>query len=94
LRPHLLEMFGEQAENSPPWDHERRYAVPRLAVYAPFAHHKTNAPSYVRIDIDEPLMSQLHRAQPLGYEIPGVPTLQVMVSDSVYEAHFITPKVV
>ena len=93
LRPHLVEMFGDSAEHSPPWDHERRYAVPRLVVYAPFTHHQTDQPAYVRIDIDDALLPQLHALQPLGYEIPGVPILHVVVSGSVYEAHFVTPKV-
>eukprot|EP00900_Chrysochromulina_parva_P013436 jgi/Chrpa1/22093/Chrysochromulina_OHIO_Genome00009484-RA len=93
LRPHLVEMFGDSAEHSPPWDHERRYAVPRLVVYAPFTHHQTDQPAYVRIDIDDALLPQLHALQPLGYEIPGVPILHVVVSGSVYEGHFVTPKV-
>lgn len=94
LLPQLLEMFGEAAERSPPWDHERRYAVPRLKVYAPFKHHTTSAQSYAPIAVDKPLLPQLKAAQSLGYEIPGVPTLQVVVGGSVYEGHFITPKVV
>ena len=93
LASHLLEMFGERAENSPPWDHERRYSLGRLAVYAPFQHHETNKPSYVRIRVEEPLMPQLKKAQAIGYEIPGVPTLQVVVQESVYEKHFVLPKI-
>lgn len=94
LEPHLLEMFGERGENAPPWDREGRYAVPSLAVYAPFKHHESNAQSYVRIQINQPLLPQLVRAQALGYEVPGVPTLQIAVRDSVYEKHFLLPKVI
>ena len=94
LRPHLVEMFGDAAEHSPEWDRERRYAVPRLAVYAPFTHHDTGQPAYARIEIEKALLPQLHALQPLGYEIPGVPMLQVVVRGSVYEGHFVAPKVI
>ena len=36
LMPHLVEMFGMQAENAPPWDARRRYKAPGLHVYVAY----------------------------------------------------------
>ena len=40
----------------------------------------------------EPLLPQLRAAQPLGYQVPGVPVLMVVVRGSEYERLFVTPK--
>ena len=54
----------------------------------------TNAASYAVLSPAKPLFPQLFAAQALGYEIPGVPMLAVVVRGSVYENHFMLPKVV
>ena len=96
LMPHLLEMFGEHAERSPPWDEQRRYAAPRLAAYAPLTDpNDPQGREVVRpIGLSEPLLPQLHAAQPMGYRIPGVPVVHVVVRGSAYEKRFFADRVV
>ena len=89
ISPHLVEMFGMHGEHSPPWDPQRRYAAPSLRVYAPFADPDDDAKELVHeIDVEMPLLAQLKRAQSLGYAIPGVPVLHVVVKGSDYERQF------
>ena len=92
LQPQLLEMFGMQGELAPDWDSDRKYALPALAVYAPYKQASTGAETFAPIAIEQPLMKQLRLAQSDGYRIPGVPTLMVVVRGSGYESRFITPK--
>ena len=88
LRPQLLEMFGEQGEHSPPWDAERQYKVPCLNAYAPLTCPTTDTELMRPLRVDAPLLEQLKRAQSLGYEIPGVPVIHVVVKSSEYEKRF------
>ena len=93
LQPQLLEMFGVHGEHAPEWDSDRKYALPALAVYAPYKQASSGAETFAPISIDQPLMKQLLLAQRDGYRIPGVPTLMIVVRGSGYESRFITPKV-
>ena len=88
LLPHLHEMFGEQGENAPPWDEFRQYRARRLNVYIPFTHPERDEEVVLPIRVDLPMLDQLRRAQPLGYQIPGVPILNVVVKGSDYEKRF------
>ena len=92
LQPLLDEMFGKQGERSPPWDTERQYASTRLAVYVPLGSSAAEE-GVIRIAPQYPLLAQLKRAQAIGYEIPGVPVVQVVVTGSEYEKRFLTPHV-
>ena len=94
MLPHLVDMFGIQGENSPPWDPQRRYAAPNLHVYAPFLSDihtdgSTGEREVVsRLRPDAPLLPQLQRLQPKGYGVPGVPVLHIVVKGSEYEQRF------
>jgi hypothetical protein len=95
LMPHLVEMFGVQGENAPPWDTGRRYAAPRLAVYAPFPHPEEDGKEAVLpLRVDQPLLDQLRRAQKEGYRIPGIPVLHVVLKGSEYERDYFLNRLV
>ena len=95
LMPHLVEMFGVHAEYTPPWDTQRRYAAPRLRVYATWPDEDApNREKAAKLRADMPLLPQLHALQPKGYEIPGVPTLHVLVDGSDYEQRFFKSRLV
>ena len=92
LMPHLVEMFGMQAENAPPWDGRRRYKAPGLHVYVAYTEDakpgEAEREVVSRLRVDEPFLPQLQRLQPKGYAIPGVPVLHVLVGGSEYEERF------
>ena len=88
LLPHLMEMFGEAGERAPPWDTERAYRAPLLNAYAPLTCPTTDKELMRKLRVDLPLLEQLKRAQPLGYTIPGVPVLHIVVRGSAYENRF------
>lgn len=91
LWPHLVEMFGERAENAPPWDAQRRYAAPSLAVYAPLSEASSGSRGgelVAPLDVGAPLLAQLRALQPKGHAIEGIPVLHVLVRGSEYEARF------
>ena len=88
LMPQLREMFGDEGEHSPPWDVERKYRAPKLAGYAPLNRPSDDKELMRPLDLDEPLLEQLKRSQKLGYRIPGVPIVHVVVRGSEYERRF------
>ena len=95
LMPHLIEMFGVQGENAPPWDDKGRYCAPRLAVYAPFPdpEEADGREVVTTLKPELPLLPQLVKAQTKGYVIPGVPVLHVVVRGSEYERRYFLDRV-
>ena len=57
-------------------------------MYAPLTEAETDKELMRKLRVDLPLLDQLKRAQPLGYVIPGVPVLHVVVRGSEYERKF------
>lgn len=94
LLPHLAEMFGVDGEGAPDWDRERKYRPAALSVYLLYLHEADGREVARRIRADFPLGDQLKRAQDdgSGYQIRGIPMLQVVVRGSAYEKKFFTPK--
>ena len=90
LLPHLMEMFGEHGENSPPWDEGKRYAAPNLNLYAPLMENRgeVGSEAVAKLRPDLPLLAQLKELQPKGYAMPGVPAIHAVVKGSEYEAKF------
>jgi Ca2+-binding EF-hand superfamily protein len=95
LQPHLVEMFGEHGELAPPWDTEGKYAVERLVAYAAFPDPEGDGAAEVAYElaVHKPLLAQLLKLQPVGYRIPGIPMVTVLVRGSEYERLFLLPKV-
>ena len=84
LLDHLLVMFGEHGEDAPPWDTERKYAARKLQPYVSF-EASNGRERWQRLRADAPLAKQLVAMQPLGYRIPGIPTVHIVVRGSPYE---------
>ena len=69
-----------------------RYAAPAVHLYAPLRHPDDDRELVHRLRADQPLLAQLRAAQPLGYVIPGVPIVHVVVGGSEYERQFFLNK--
>eukprot|EP00747_Dinoflagellata_sp_TGD_P032450 gnl/TRDRNA2_/TRDRNA2_136001_c1_seq1.p1 gnl/TRDRNA2_/TRDRNA2_136001_c1~~gnl/TRDRNA2_/TRDRNA2_136001_c1_seq1.p1 ORF type:complete len:350 (+),score=60.74 gnl/TRDRNA2_/TRDRNA2_136001_c1_seq1:27-1052(+) len=87
LLPHLIEMFGENAENSPFWDRERKYRATDLELYVEMPKHGSRE-RVERVHANLPLIGQLLEKQARGYGIPGLPILLVVVKGSAYERQY------
>ena len=94
LETQLVEMFGVDGGRSPPWDTERRYKAAGLKAYAPLTRPSDDKELMLPLRADLPLLEQLKRAQPLGYSIPGVPIVHVVVQGSEYEKRFFLDRLV
>ena len=92
LIDHLLEMFGEHAENSPPWDSERAYRAKKLNAYVSFPSDDDEREVWSALRVDTPLGMQLVQKHRLGYEVPGIPIVQVVLRGSTYERRLFSSK--
>ena len=84
LLDHLLLMFGEHAEEAPEWDTKRKYAARQLQPYVSFTA-ANGKERWQRLRADASLPGQLISMQPLGYRIPGIPVVHVVVRNSDFE---------
>ena len=73
-------------------DRERKYRATKLAAYAQFRHDESDDEVVAPLKLDAPLLHQLRALQPMGYLVPGVPIVHVVVAGSAYEKTYFTPK--
>ena len=87
LHDHFVEMFGMEGESAPGWDIERAYRAGALCAYLCFEEDEEIECFALRTDVT--LEKLLSHACKMGYCVPGIPMVTVVVANSEYERVFL-----